>query len=87
MSTINAPRKVVPGVEFLQRLVLMAPNDPELRIRFARELFETGRLGEALSQIRQVLTRDPGNVAAKELRDVMRDRCQITTKPKLDTTL
>ncbi len=74
MSTRNGLDKVVPGVEFLHRLVLLTPCDSELRIRFARELFETGQLGDALSEIRLVLSRDPNNLAANELREVVYDR-------------
>ena len=74
MPTGFVQNKIVPGREFLDRLVRLAPYDLELRIRLARELFEGGQLVDALSEIRWVLARDPTNLAANELRDVVYDR-------------
>lgn len=74
MSTSSLQHKVVSGLEFLHRLVLLAPDDSELRLRFAQELFESGDLGLALSEIREVLRRDPNNLPARELREAVYDR-------------
>ena len=74
MHTKKERDQVVPGAEFLRRLVLIAPHDLELRLRYARKLFEGDQLGDALWEIREVILRDPNNLAARELLEVVYDQ-------------
>ncbi len=54
--------------ELLQRMITVAPNDVQLRLRLAEELVRSGSAHEALEQIRAVIRLDPNNLPARQLR-------------------
>lgn len=54
--------------ESLQRMIALAPNDVQLRLRLAEELVRSGNCREALEQIRAVIRLDPNNLPARQLR-------------------
>ncbi len=54
--------------ELLQRLITLAPNDVQLRLRLGEVLIRSGRAHDALEQIRAVIRLDPNNLPARQLR-------------------
>jgi len=65
---------MISGWEFLRRRIASAPGDNELRLGFARDLSEAGRVGDALVELRNVILADPRNREARDLRDSIYDR-------------
>jgi hypothetical protein len=67
-------KNVVPGMEFLRRRVEMIPSSQIRRLQLATALADAGYLGDALSEIRELLRRDPHNLGAAALRDTLYER-------------